>query len=343
MDNPRREALPCIFPQTNISLSNPHSHRAQNAQSHQGQSSEENINLKHMELLIHLTTDKDVLSLGLTANDEPSGSELAFALKTGLESPYLLHQLLAFSARHMAYLHPERSAAYLHQAVTLQTRAASLFTAVGTEVNQSNCVAVLLFSSILGHHLLADTLAKRDRGGLHDFMTSYVQFVEMHRVIHTIAMTAWPQLMESELEPILSWSSQFTARSPRGPECRRARELIISSELLSEEEKRTCLMVIDYLQVGFDAVLADEEQGNRFHMLCTWPMLGSAEFTALLAAKIPEALVILAYYALLLHHGRHLWQVQDAGAYMLGIITAYLGPHWDHWLEYPRQKIIDTR
>jgi hypothetical protein len=318
-----------------------HSDGTQTAPSNQGQSFEEDINLKHMELLIHLVTDKDILSLGLTTNDGISGFELAFALKTGVESPYLLHQLLAFSARHLAYLHPKRSVSFLHQAVLLQTRAASLFTAVGTEINQSNCVAVLLFSSILGHHLLADTLAKRVPDGLDEFMTSYVQFVEMHRGIHMITMTAWPQIMESELEPIISWSSQFTARSPRGRDCHRVKELIAGSKKLPDEEKRICLPVIDYLQVGFDAVLAGEEQGNRYHMLCTWPMLGSSEFTALLAAKRPEALVVLAYYASLLHHGRHFWQIQDAGVYILGIITAYLGPDWDHWLEHPRQMILE--
>ncbi|KAJ5317811.1 hypothetical protein N7508_002319 [Penicillium antarcticum] len=343
MKSPRRETLHSIYPQTSTFLSNPPSHEAHNDQSHHGQSSEENINLKHMELLIHLTTNKDTFSLGLTANDDSTGSELAFALKTSLESPYLLHQLLAFSARHLAYLHPDRPDSYLHQAVTLQTSAASLFTAVGTEVNQSNCVAVLLFSSILGHQLLADTLAKRPPEGLDEFMTSYVQFVEMHRGIHTIAMTAWPQLMKTELEPILSWSSQFTAREPRGHDCQQVRELIVGSKSLLEDEKKTCLPVIDYLQVGFDAVSADEEQGNRHHMLCTWPMLGSSEFTALLAAKQHEALVILAYYALLLHHGRHLWQVQDAGVYMLQIITVYLGTGWDYWLEYPRRGIFATK
>lgn len=296
-----------------------------------------------MELLIHLTIDKELFNLGhVNLGTDANPLDFSFALKTALASPYLLHQVLAFSARHLAYLHPARSASYLHQAVALQTRAISLFNASWAGVNRSNCVAVLLFSSILGHHLLADTLAKRDPGGLDAFLAHYMQCLEMHRGVHAIAVTAWPLLMDSELRPILAWSSGFTSRRPRGDHCQHVKELIDGADGLREEEKAACQRAIQYLQVGFDAVLAEhgeDEKGNRFQMIVSWPMLMPPEFTGLLAAKRPEALVLLGYYALLLHYGRKMWQVGDAGAYMLGIIADYLGPEWDHWLKYPRERI----
>jgi hypothetical protein len=331
--------LPNVTPQTAPFLSNPNSPERPSINNHQDPILDKAINLNHMELLIHLTLDKEMFNLGVSIGSYTS--RLSLALKTGLESPYLLHQLLAFSARHLAFLHPEYSASYLHQAVTLQTRAISLFNAAWTEVDQSNCVAILLFSSILGHHLLADTLAKRDPGGLEAFITHYMQFVEMHRGIHTVASTAWPLLMESELEPILSWSSGFNSRPPRGNHCQRIRELVDSADGLREEDKEACRPAIQYLQVGFDAVLAEEEeeQGNRYQMIFSWTVLAPPEFTGLLAAKRPEVLVLLGYYALLLHYGRNMWQVGDAGAYILGIIVDYLGPEWDHWLEYPRETV----
>ncbi|MCJ1371719.1 hypothetical protein MMC20_002938 [Loxospora ochrophaea] len=305
---------------------------------------DEAINLDHMELLIHLILDKEMFNLGVGVGAYPSG--LSLALKTGLESPYLLHQLLAFSARHLAFLHPESSASYLQQAVTLQTSAVSLFNSAWesnfnwTKVDQSNCVAILLFSSILGHHLLADSLAKRDPGGLEAFMTNYMQCLEMHRGVHTVAISAWPLLMESELKPVLLWSSGFTSRPPRGNHCHRIRELVDRADGLGEENKEACRLAIQYLQVGFDAMLAEEEeQDNRYQMIFSWPMLAPPPFTGLLAAKQPEVLVLLGYYALLLHYGRNMWQVGDAGAYILGIIADYLGPEWGHWLEYPQERV----
>ncbi len=140
---------------------------------------DEALNLGHMELLIHLTTDKGMFNLGVSVGAYPSN--IFFALKIGLESPFLLHEMLAFSARHLAFVHPERSAFYLHQAVALQTRAVSLFNATSAAVEQSNCVAILLFSSILGHHLLADTLVKRDDSDLDAFIEQYIRCAEMAR------------------------------------------------------------------------------------------------------------------------------------------------------------------
>ena len=327
-------------PLTDASRPNATSPLYQCADNHQDPTLDGSIDLNHMELLIHLILDKTLFELGGSAGNRSYMFNLAVALNTGLESPYLLHQLLAFSARHLAFLHPEYSASYLHQAVALQTRAVSLFNATRPEVNRSNCVAILLFSSMLGHHLLADTLAKRDPGGLEAFMTHYIQCREMHMGIRAIALSAWPSLMETELEPVLSWSSGFTNRQPKGNHCQRIMEMVDGADGLGEEEKEACRIAVRHLQVGFDAVLAEdqeqEKQGNKFQMIVSWSMLSPPEFTGLLAVKRPEVLVLLGWYALLLHYGRRMWQVGDAGRYILSIIGDYLGPEWDHWLEYPR-------
>lgn len=291
-----------------------------------------------MELVAHMTLDKKMFNLGTSVSDY--SSTISLALNMGYKSPYLLYQLLAYSARHLAFLHPERSAFYLHQAVTLQTRAVSLFNAAWTEVNQSNCVAIILFSTVLGHHLLADTLAKRDHGGLEAFMTQCMQCVNMHRGIRTAIFTAWPLLMESELEPIMSMSKGLTSRSPRGNHCWQLRELVNNADGLEEKVKEGCRYAIRYLQIGFDAILAEEEkEGTRYEMMFLWILLMPPEFASLLATNRPEALILLAYYALLLHHGRSRWQIGDSGAYVLELITGYLGPEWDQWLEYPRDQI----
>jgi hypothetical protein len=72
-------------------------------------------------------------------------------------------------------------------------------------------------------------------------------------------------------------------------------------------------------------------------------MLVPPTFTRLLAMKRPVALIVLAHYAVPLHHGKHLWQVGDAGMYILDIIEAYLGPAWAHLLEVPQNRIQQDR
>lgn len=111
------------------------------------------------------------------------------------------------------------------------------------------------------------------------------------------------------------------------------------SDTPSEEKQAYCL-AIKYLQVGLDAVQA-EDNGliSRYQMVCEWTMLVPPLFIELLAVKKPVALIVLAHYAVLLHHGRELWQVRDAGAYILGIIEDYLGPQWGEWIQYPRGQL----
>ncbi|CAM1510927.1 Fc.00g084400.m01.CDS01 [Cosmosporella sp. VM-42] len=306
---------------------------------------DEPINFNHMELFIHLMLDKEIFKLGITTEDHHV-SLIPTGLKTSLETPYLLYQILAFSSRHLALLNPNRSAFYLHQAITLQTRAVSLFNAAwtGSEVNHSNCVPVLLFSATLGYHLLADTLAKREPVGLDAFLTQFVQFLETQIGIYTIAKSVWPLLMESELKEIMSWSSGFTSRSPRGSHCQPVRELVDNAAGLDDEDKAACQKAIDYLQLGFDALTAEagQHEGNRHQMIFTWTMLTPINYIRLLAAKRPEALIVLAYYAALLHHGRNFWQVLDSGVYILGLITDYLPSSLHHWLKYPQELIVES-
>ncbi|KAL2867540.1 Zn(II)2Cys6 transcription factor domain-containing protein [Aspergillus lucknowensis] len=311
---------------------------APSSPSSQPEAIDEEINLKHMELILHMTTNGEMFNLGDSIEPNPPG--IGFTLKKGLESPYLLYECLAFSARHLAYLHPERSVALLHQAVTLQTRAVALFNADRLHVDRSNCVAILLFSVVLGHHLLADTLGKRTPDGLDAFLVHYVQCAETLRGVRIVLMAARPLLMETELEPVLSRSIRFTSQDPKGRDCDRIKTLILNTRTLIDGEKTACVRAIQYLQIGFDAIPPTApDHKMRYQMLFLWAVLVPPDFITLLVARRPEALVILGYYAVLLHYGRHMWQVGDSGLYILGLIEGYLGREWDECLEFPRRCI----
>jgi hypothetical protein len=301
---------------------------------------EDPINYNHMELVIHAMLSDEMFNFAV-GFEKFHRAGLALGFETALKAPYLLNQIMAFAACHLAHVGAQRSAFFKRQAVILQTRAVSMFNATRVEVDASNCVPILLFSSMLGQHLLADTLAKRDPEGLESFITHYVQCMEMHRGIYTIATSAWPLLMETELEPILTMSKSLTSREPRGKDCVRVLGLVQSADGMSEEEKGSCRTAIRYLQVGLDAVQAEDNAPiSRYQMICEWTMLVPPMFTRLLALKQPVALIVLAHYAVLLHYGRHLWQVGDAGKYILGITEAYIGPNWGFWVESLRGRML---
>jgi len=288
--------------------------------------------------------NKDMFTLSFDVGDHSRG--VSYALSIGLNAPYALHQLLALSARHLAALHPAKSANYLYLATTLQTRALSLFNAAALAkkgaVDHSNCTAVVLFSSVLAHHLLADALTQREDGeGLDGFLARYLQAIETTRGVMVVSMAAWPLLMAiPEAAPTIAAHAMFTMREGKGTHCQGVREVVDRAAGLTDAEREACRVAARRLQVGCDAVEEEEkEDAYRFQMVFLWTMMASPELTGLLAAKRPEALVLLGYYALLLYHARGMWQVGDAGRYLLGLILGELSPEWHSYLEYPREKM----
>lgn len=306
----------------------------------------EAINLTHAELMTHLITHEEMYSLSVRIGDY--SSRLSLALRSALESPYLMYQLLAFSARHLAHLHPDRGTFYHNQAVTLQTRGLSLFnSARGHQIADVNCVTLLLYSSVLAHHLLTDMLHARDTH-LESFIGRFAQCVEMHRGIMIVFSTAGPLLNHTDLHPLLSSSAAVMNSMPRGTHCQRLYDMLDGSPL-DLPAKDVLRNAVPLLQIGFDRALDreepqhDEDSGVRYHMIFSWMLKLPPEYIRMLTERQPEALVIMAYYALLLHYGRSSWQVGNSGQHLLRLIGDYLGSEYTGWLEYPRQMMaIDT-
>ncbi|KAL9623616.1 MAG: hypothetical protein Q9160_002072 [Pyrenula sp. 1 TL-2023] len=335
----------------NVSLTNTNRPQYPCTNPYQDSSLDESVNPYHTELLLHLLTDSSMFNLGARI-DNYSGS-IPYALNLGLKCPYFLHQLLAFSARHLAYLDPT-STTYLHQACALQTRAISLFNASFTfpsekpNFDESNCIPALLFSVVLGHHLLADTLslltspspdADKDSDKLSTFLTHYTQRASLHHGIHTITLATWPSLIHSPLlGPILSQSAAYTSQTAHGTRTHRLQQLINASNTLDESEKKACLTATRYLQLGFDALdtavssasdtttTEAAQPSNPSEMLFLFHVLIPPEFTQLLVARRREALAVMGYYALLLHEGgRGMWQVGEAGKELGGLLRGGIG------------------
>ncbi|KAK4180230.1 hypothetical protein QBC36DRAFT_384544 [Triangularia setosa] len=238
----------------------------------------ETLNLRHVHLIVHLTSSKDIFDFGATPHRPSENSAaLTLALQKGLEAPYLLYQLLAISSSHFA---------------------------------------------ILGHHLLADALSLRSRP-LDVFLAEYARCSGLHRGVRTIAASSWPMLMESELIDMLSW------------------KMIDISASLKRGEKEACHEAIKFLQVGFDSEHEGEagSKGNKHQMTYSWPVVVPPELVALLTGKRPEALVVLGYICVLLHHARQMWQIRDAGRYIFAKVDERLGEDWRCWLDWPLEMI----
>ncbi|KAK4229181.1 hypothetical protein QBC38DRAFT_125060 [Podospora fimiseda] len=299
----------------------------------------QDVNLAHMELLIRFKFADHAPELNLEMHD--FSSRLLF--KCALEAPYLMHQMLAVSARHLTVLKPDRAEFFLEHAMHLQTRAVSIYneTAAKAQINTSNCSALLLFCSLLGRHFLADMLAKRD-AGFDSFLDRYLQFLSISRGLKATSMSAWELLLESDIRHLVLWALNLSQAVPQGHHCNEIQRLVAESPILDLSGKAACARAIAYLQVGFDSILGGDIRNQRYLMIFMWPASVPEEFTELLEQRQPEAIAIMGYWALYLHCSKEVWHVGDSGAYLLRSIAQYLGPSWHHWLSWPLAMLANS-
>ena len=312
------------------------------------------VNMNHMEFLLHYTSSIAIPELG--AQIDPIATNLMN--KLGLEFPWLLLAMLAISARHLAATTirnesgssrgAERASLYLSEAFALQTQAINLFNAERMVINESNCSAALLFSSILGRHMLVDTLAGIESDGA-VLLDDYCRYVQVHRGLRAISSDSWEMLPETEIWPLLLFMGIQRPRKACGKELEGLYAWIEDSSSpheyeLEEEEMKVCLEAVELLQVGLDEVTGlatiAKTQVRVHQMAFIWSICVDAKFIDLVLRRVPQALVILAHYAALLHHSRELWQIGDAGYRFLHTICSVLGPSYEEQLSWVKGLVF---
>lgn len=288
---------------------------------------------QHMILLYHAN--------GVPNFTGPNRSAVEIAVRRAVDSPYLIDEVLAFTAFHIAYLYPGSAVPLRHLATELQTRALASFTRLTELVpndHKPTAVPRFLFSGILGRHVLADTLAHY-RADFHQFIDRFVACLDLNRGIRAVTPPAQYYLSDSELQPFLAVILNAQKNMEPGNECDPLKALMDNSDL-SEASTSACRQAIEILQWAFDICkrLDEEDYPQAAAAFAVRVEIGFAD---MLRKYRPEALVVLAYYGVVLHRCRSFWAFGDAGASMIRAIAAHLGSYWQKALEWPL-RVLET-
>ncbi|RVX67026.1 hypothetical protein B0A52_09240 [Exophiala mesophila] len=293
--------------------------------------------MSQLELLSHFYS-VTWPSLGGILLSEKATVELLF--KYAVSAPYLMHEVLAISALHLAVLRPEHVTYFRDYSVGLQTRAITLFNGAKTVVNQSTCVPMFLFSTFLGIQVLCDTLNYYQEE-LNAFLDQFVTYLHLHRGVRAVINQSWDALRNTELKPIIESTPPRSVEDSGRVECDDLKDLIDKSDL-SESSVAVYHDTIKDLRWVFRIVGRPGAQFDNPQLVFAWPTVISAEYVSLLQQRRPEALVILAYFAALLHRHRQFWCFNDGGTFLVRSISDYLGPYWNTALAWPLDVINGT-
>lgn len=301
----------------------------------------ERYSLLHLELLHHFGS---VLlnDLPLARGRGDSQALLTIIHEEAKSAPFLMDELLAISAAHRSTVAQDQRdrQAHLTEATKLQTRALNLYNQAPTAISEENCVAMFLFSAFLAQQVLFETFAVRS--SLPALLDKLTQCLRLHRGIATVTGSSWPYL-KSRLEPLFGHEVMEGAGSSEGvgSECAELLNLLSSStdNQLDDSAREACITAVKTLQRMFDTRRNMEMAGYQCvnSAVSEWPVRVPIEYIQLVHQRRPEALLVLAHYAVLLHMARDYWAVGDVGAFIIRSVSDHLGDYWAAWLEWPNQ------
>jgi hypothetical protein len=306
------------------------------------------VNMHHMHLFHFLTTE----TLPSLHTYELIDISVTDILKHCLPVPYLMNELLGFAALHKSVVgHDSRMReSYRFQAVNFQTHALSIYNAEPAVLNADTCVAAFLFAAVLGAHLLCDTLIYRGDDSLARFLEKFVQYIHIHRGIRTVVGGQWDALTQSPIGRSFITDRVILSHQPTTFQPTMTKLLgLIKSAKLGESLTETYKLTIGNLQSIMNACETSGSASTTSASMFTygaavisWPVMVPIEYVDALDMRRPEALVILAHYATLLHLYRRLWIFGDGGRFLIESICDSLGNEWEDWLEWPTKVLRDS-
>jgi len=252
-----------------------------------------------------------------------------------------MYELLSLSAFHLSIKNPSKSEIYLTESTNLQAQALTLFNYSITNVDQENVIPTFLFSAALGLHFFCDTFSTRSLD-LNTFLDRLVQSIQLLRGVRTIIGGSWEYIINSDIRCLLITNEEAVDRDDELTHALEDLSTKLSqSHTLSAYESKVCCEAITSLLRVYNQRMADSISSGRPDpgLITGWPIMVSEEYTELLIKRQPEALVIMAYFSILLHSRRTFWAVGDAGRLLLTGIEKYLGDEWAEWLVVPKNMV----
>lgn len=265
-------------------------------------------------------------------------------VRQACQTPCLMDQLLAVSAAHMSTVRLDRKEFYRNEATLLQTRAVASVNAAQFDVSDDNCISMLLFSILLAQQVMFETLSSRV--DLPKFLDKLASWLTICGGIATIAGYSWnffkTEARKSHSIGVILDGPRFREPKSNISGFLRLEELINAADLGSFSTD-ACLRATRILHAIVSHDSPDAAPIVRVLFALHWTVLVPPDFVKLVDQRRPEALAILAYFAVLLHHARGYWIVGDAGEFIIQAIAAHLGSSWAEWLAWPQAVLERTR
>ncbi|KAF4450396.1 C6 zinc finger domain-containing [Fusarium albosuccineum] len=245
---------------------------------------------------------------------------------------FLMHQLLATSAYHAAYINPSRRNCYLVHASQHQNDALVCLQGALSSINAENCHAFFVTSSMLSICAFAASCSGNsvDTSRLNELIDIFFLVRGMSNILDSHEGTLkggtlqllFKMEQEEEMTPLMS----TIINRLKGFAMPMGTDPVVDA--ICTEAIATTIAWIENTKWKTTSL--------ELRICMSWPISLTDDFLSLLRVRNPIAMAIVAYYAVILHFaGMRYWFLECWGQAVLADIACHMDPGWSHLIDWP--------
>ena len=273
-------------------------------------------------------------------------------LHHSLEHEFLMHELLSFSALRISFLRPQDAKDYLYISHDHRSKGLALFQRAISGLQESNCEALYLFSVLtFCHAWAAQDMNKPSQlffipsQQLEDSQTE-IKWVQLHRGSGMIMDSYISHMRSGGLRPMFAQWEEWSWQKENHLEARDERPFdslreAIGSSGVPKTQRETLLYTLDRLREVF-CLMTFHHKVSKLSAVMSWFSLISDDYLMLLEKKMPEALVIVAYYSVAIKRLPYMWWLEGKSENLLQTVLYELGNSWESYTRWPIEQIMGS-
>lgn len=262
--------------------------------------------------------------------------------QVGLTSTFAMRAIMAMSALHLAHYKPAHKASYVAIANHHHELALRAVTGTLPNITKDNCEALYVFAALT----CLISCAKPRKPG--DFLLvgnrGISEWLQLFRGTRFIIDHADSVLRAGPLGPMFSighrrMQLREAAAIKNEDQLLDLRRLIDQQTNLSQETQNIYVEAINELSKSFAMSSELGPQGCESADVFVWVFRISDEYLALLSKRSPEAMVIFAYFCVVLKELEWAWWMQGWSSHLVSGIYHALNHEYRIWIRWPIEQI----
>lgn len=284
--------------------------------------------------------------------------------RIAFRSQYVMHGLLGFSALHLATTQPERASLLRASATNHLDQALVFYRQDNGPATAENSDARFTFTWLVAMFAFAIPSSVSP-------INAMVELFSLVRGIEVVLQESLIWIIQGPFAPILTrafvenkglsvdgsalsmaFAFQASTSHTNGVDCVVGEDLpegmdfglnhldfMIGMQNMIPEERRTCVLVLTELKQLYAQMLSSQASCGMSMVMC-FPKQDPTHFSLLLKRRVPQALIILAYYTVLLDLLDTRWWINGWGRRVLSDVVSNLGDEWKSWIDWPVQTVL---